>query len=144
MSQKSKKPSSERNENNQKPFWQSKRFWGLIIAVVGFIIMLLPCAKCFTVGKYIVSLGLSLGFYGSAVADKRWTVKKKKIKPTNWQKYYGCLKDSFPYHNADQVTEWAHAIIAGDIDNPIVKEFDEIYFNDRVDGKVNEKVDGRE
>jgi len=78
MSQKSKKTSSEQNENNQKPFWQSKRFWGLIIAAIGFIIMLLPCQRCFDIGKYLTGLGISLAFYGSAVADKRWTVKKKQ------------------------------------------------------------------
>jgi len=66
----------EKNKNkDKKPFWKSKRFYGLLIALLGFIIMLLPCGKCFTIGKYIVSLGLSLGFYGSAVADKKWSLK---------------------------------------------------------------------
>ena len=65
-------------EKDKKPFWQSKRFWGLIIAAIGFIIMLLPCQRCFDIGKYIAGLGMSIAFYGSAVADKRWTVKKKQ------------------------------------------------------------------
>ena len=66
---------------------------------------------------------------------------KKKVKRGNWERHIGIMKDVFPHHTADQITEWQHAIISGDIDNPIVKEFDEIYFKNRVDGKVNKKID---
>jgi len=115
------------NNNNTKPFWKSKRFWGILTTAAGFLLH--HYTNTPTTYTIIIVIGLILTTYGSATATKKWTIKgHKKPKPTNWQKYFGCMKDVFPHHTADQVTEWMHAVLYGTGDEPILEEFRKLYF----------------
>jgi len=121
----------DNNNNNTKPFWKSKRFWGLLTTAAGFLLYHYTNNPT-TYTIIIIIIGLILTTYGSATATKKWTIKEhKKPKPTNWQKYFGCMKDVFPHHTADQVTEWMHAVLYGTGDEPILEEFRKTYFNDK-------------
>ncbi|RKZ29322.1 hypothetical protein DRQ27_06050, partial [bacterium] len=47
-------------------------------------------------------------------ASEYYKEKEKHVKPTNWEKYIGCMKDVFPNKTADEVTEWMIETIWGD------------------------------
>lgn len=47
-------------------------------------------------------------------ASEYYKEKEKHVKPTNWEKYIGCMKDVFPNKTADEVTEWMIETIWGE------------------------------
>lgn len=50
------------------------------------------------------------------------------------------MKDVFPHHTADQITEWMHAVLYGNDDEPILEEFRRTYFHNDEQTEPNNNV----
>lgn len=64
----------------RKPFWKSKRFWGIVATTIGTGLLkfnIFPYSQA--VGFAFWVFGTVLALYGSAVAQSPWSIKEESV-----------------------------------------------------------------
>ena len=69
---------NKKKDNEKKPFWKSKTYWGLFIAAIGMVLSKYATSPWLSmIGHFLETFGLLLAGYGRAKAVKQIIFKNK-------------------------------------------------------------------